>query len=198
MVPLMIAVVFLQFESLVDGGSLAGSSIVINEFMALPLNSATEREGEWMELYNNTGEWINLSGCVIRNGMGQQATLSTYLLPPEGYYIMAACGDESRNGGIVPNHVYSNFEITQTGSLTLYSSSMAVIDRIEYDSTWPVTAGVSCERINPGWVSNSSSSWDYSAVAYGSGDLGTPGSQNSAYQNSFAQNSWAFIKAFVQ
>ena len=64
--------------------------------------------------------------------------------------------------------------------------------------SWSIQPGTSCERLNPGLVSNLSSTWDYSTLTYGNGDMGTPGDQNSVYVNSFAQNSWAFIKAFVQ
>ncbi|MCK4672308.1 MAG: hypothetical protein KAT47_07135, partial [Candidatus Aegiribacteria sp.] len=125
-------------------------------------------------------------------------TMSTYLLPPDGYYVLGACGEESMNGGLVPDYVYSNFTINDTGRLTLRSPSREIIDEIIYTSSWPVTAGHSCERINPGWISSTSSTWDESTITFGNGDFGTPGSLNSVYENSFAQNSWAFIKAFVQ
>lgn len=181
-----------------DGGILSSNSVVINEFMALPQSSCTEADGEWVELYNNTGEWINLSGWMLENSYGQGITLSTYLLPPEGFFVLAACGDEELNGGFTPNHVYSGFTVYENGSLILYNSARGIVDRIDYDGSWPIQPGASCERINPGWLSNSKSSWDFPTLTFGLGDMGTPGGQNSVYQNSFAQNSWAFIKAFVQ
>jgi len=182
----------------VNGGILSANTIVLNEFMPHPQCSSTEADGEWVELYNNTNEWINLSGWTLQNGIGEEITLSTYLLPPDGFYILAACGNENLNGGITPNYVYCDFTIFDSGSLTLLSASRAVVDKIEYDGSWSIQPGISCERINPGWVSNLSSTWDYSTLIYGNGDMGTPGDENSVYVNSFAQNSWAFIKAFVQ
>lgn len=181
-----------------DGGILSNEVVVINEFMAHPLSSCTHADGEWVELYNRSGAWINLSGWVLTNNLGQEVKLSTYLLPPDGYYVLCGCGDESMNGGLTPEFVYGSFEIRDTGRLTLYNDSKNIVDEIVYDNNWPVQAGGSCERINPGWVSSLPSTWDYSTMVFGDGDYGTPCTQNSVYENSFAQNTWAFIKAFVQ
>ncbi len=189
---------FGQIPHMIDTSALSSNSVVLNEFMAHPSASCTEADGEWIELYNASGNWINLSGWIVENSLGEQITLATYLLPPEGYYVLAACGNESLNGGFSADFVYDNFRINNTGRITILSSSRTVVDEIEYNATWAVQAGSSCERINPGWVSSSASSWDYAIQIYGSGDMGTPGSRNSVYSNSFAQNSWAFIKAFVE
>lgn len=182
----------------IDGGILSSNSIVLNEFMPHPTSSCTEADGEWIEIYNNTNDWINLSDWVLENNYGEEITLVTYLLPPGGYYVLGACGDESLNGGLIPNYVYSNFTIHESGSIALFNSVRLLVDEIEYDGSWPIQAGFSCERINPGWVSNHASTWDLATISFGNGDMGTPGAQNSVYENSFAQNSWAFIKAFVE
>jgi len=182
----------------IDGGRLSSNSIVLNEFMPVPSSSSTEADGEWIELYNNTDDWINLSDWVLRNNYGEEIVLATYLLPPGGYFVLGASGDESLNGGFEPNYVYNNFTIHESGSIALFDSSKFLIDKIEYDSTWPIHTGVSCERINPGWISSLSSTWDVATQTFGNGDMGTPGALNSVYANSFAQNSWAFIKAFVE
>jgi hypothetical protein len=195
---LVLLILSAQMPGHADGGILASSSIVINEFMALPQSSCTELDGEWIELYNNSDGWINLSGWTVTNSYGEEIVLSTYLLPPEGYFVMGACGDENLNGGFNPNQVYGGFELHETGTLTLFNASHSVADEVSYDAGWPVEPGASCERINPGWSSSSPSSWSPSTSVFGDGDKGTPGSQNSVYENSFAQNSWAFIKAFVQ
>ncbi len=194
---LIILMLFSQVPTCVDGGILSSNSVVLNEFMPHPSRSCTEADGEWIELYNNTNDWINLSDWVVKNNYGEEITLATYLLPPDGYFVLGSCGDESLNGGLTPNYVYGNFTIHESGSITLFNSVNSLIDEIEYDSSWPIEAGISCERINPGWISNHRSTWDFATMIFGSGDMGTPGTQNSVYENSFAQNSWAFIKAFV-
>ncbi len=194
---LICLMIFSQAPLSFDGGILSSNSIVINEFMSHPNSSCTEADGEWIEFYNNTNDWINLSEWVLQNNYGEEITLATYLLPPGGYYVLGACGDETLNGGYMPNYVYSGFSIHESGSIALFNSARLLVDMIEYDGNWPVQIGISCERINPGWVSNHPSTWDLATLSFGSGDMGTPGAQNSVYENSFAQNSWAFIKAFV-
>lgn len=195
---LIFMMVIAQTPMALGGDMLSSNSVVINEFMEAPQSSSTETDGEWIELFNNTDNWINLSGWTIENNYGQEIILSTYLLPPRSYYVLAACGNENLNGGFTPDFVYGSFTIQDTGTISLLSISSILIDEIQYDSSWPIAAGFSCERINPGWVSSLASSWDLSTLSYGDGDMGTPGAQNSVYENSFAQNSWAFIKAFVQ
>lgn len=175
-----------------------GGSLVLNEFMAHPTASATQAEGEWLEIYNASGGWINLSGWRVRNLMGDEIVLCSYLLPPQGYVVLGACGSASRNGGYEPDIVYSGFTMEDSGGLILLAPGGTEADRVDYDSSWPVEPGASTEKINPGWASSLASSWACSVETYGSGDKGTPGSENSVYQNSFGQNTWAFIKAFVQ
>ena len=182
--------------SLLDGPT--SGEIILNEFMAHPLSSATEAEGEWIELYNLSGNWINLSGWKIINHDGDIIELNSYLLPPEGFFVVGASGDESRNGGYSPDFIYSNFTIDDSDELILINRTGVTSDEISFDGTWDVIPGHSCERMNPGWVSNLSSSWAHSIETFGNGDSGTPGFLNSVFQNSFTQNTWAFIKAFSQ
>jgi len=181
-----------------DDGPLASVDIILNEFMAEPLASCSEELGEWIELFNRSGGWINLSGWSIENELGQVVTFPTYLIPPEGFFVLASCSDISMNGGVSPDFTYNFFRIQNTGRLILRNPSKGIVDELIYDGEWPVSTGSSCERINPGWVTSLSSTWARATDVYGDGDYGTPGQMNSVYENSFAQNSWAFIKAFVQ
>lgn len=192
----ILAMVLLFDPEPVDG--LSTSPIVINEFMATPTASATEAEGEWIELYNKSDEYINLSGWRIRNQGGSQILLNTCLLPPDGYLLLGASGDQNRNGGYTPGQVYSGFTISSSGSLSVLNPQGQIQESFSYDGSWPVSPGFSCERINPGWIAMLSSSWGTSLSTFGSGDFGTPGLLNSVFENSFAENTWAFIKAFVQ
>ena len=171
-------------------------SIVLNEFMSDPQASATETEGEWIELYNCSSDWINLSGWKIINHSGEEIILNSYLLPPESFFVAGASGDENRNGGYAPDFIYCSFSIDDNDALTLRNRTGMIIDYIDFDGTWDIIPGHSCERMNPGWVSNLASSWAHAISSFGNGDQGTPGIINSVFQNSFAQNTWAFIKAF--
>jgi hypothetical protein len=177
---------------------VAGSPMIINEFMATPSASASEAEGEWIELYNRSSEWVNLSGWRIENQSGATILLTTYLVQPGGYFVLGASADPFRNGGYTPTLVYAGFRINSSGELRMYNAQGELAEDIVYSGSWPVLSGRSCERINPGWVGSIAGSWAAAVGSFGDGDLGTPGLVNSVYQNSFAENTWAFIKAFVQ
>ena len=184
--------------SLPQTGVISGDEIVFNEFMPDPVASTTESDGEWIELYNRSDSYVNLGGWEIENEDGERIVLQTYLLPPGGYYVIGACSDIQKNGGYEPDCIWSNFSIDNSGEFSLYDNSKTLVDEVTYtEGEWSITSGCSCERINPGWVSSLPSTWDFCTSVYGNGDLGSPGEINSVYENSFAQNSWAFIKAFV-
>lgn len=179
-------------------GEFSTSLLVINEFMAAPTESSSETEGEWIEIYNRSGGYMNLSGWKIRNQSGSQIICGTYLIPPEGYAVLGSCADTGRNGGYEPDQVYSGFTIASSGSLTLLNPSGQTMESFSYGAGWPISIGFSCERMNPDWTVGLPSNWAASLTTYGEGDRGTPGARNSVYENSFASNTWAFIKAFVQ
>ncbi len=176
----------------------SSSPVILNEFMSTPMASSSEAEGEWIEIYNRSDSYVNLCGWRIQNQAGATVTLTTYLLPPGAYYVLGSSSDTARNGGYTPDFVYSGFGMPSAGILSLVNPEGQTVESLSYGAGWPVVPGSSCERINPGWMAGISSSWGQSTTPYGSGDDGTPGAINSVFENSFADNTWAFIKAFVQ
>lgn len=176
----------------------SSSELVLNEFMAFPASSETEAEGEWIELYNRSDGYVNISGWGIRNQAGSTVTCGTYLVPAGGYVLLGSSGNTARNGGYTPDIVYTGFRIASSGSLSLVDPYGTVVESLSYDTGWPIIHGYSCERINPDWTAGNESSWALSTSIFGDGDYGTPGARNSVFENSFASNTWAFIKAFVQ
>ncbi len=195
----------LFFVAIVAGGmttplvdDFSSSDLVLNEFMAIPASSETEAEGEWIELYNRSDGYVNISGWRITNQSGSTITCGTYLVPAGGYVLLGSSGNTARNGGYTPDMVYSGFSIASAGSLSLIDPYGTLVESMDYDGGWPVSLGYSCERINPDWTVGTESSWALSTSIFGDGDYGTPGARNSVYENSFASNTWAFIKAFVQ
>ena len=59
-------------------------SVVINEFMANP-NSG---ESEWIEIYNTTGQSINLSDWSIEDNTGKEKGLGKIILAPYGFVVL--------------------------------------------------------------------------------------------------------------
>jgi hypothetical protein len=174
-----------------------GGGLVVNEIMIEPLFAVSTGMGQWVELYNNSGDWINLSEWTLENEKGQVISFSTILIAPEGYFVVGASAIEEENGHYTPDAVWSNFSLSTQGSLLLEDERADDQEFFSWNAAWDLYPGASLERVNPGWSANDRESWCHSVEAYGNGDLGTPGVQNSVYSDGFGQNTWAFIKAFV-
>lgn len=180
------------------GGGLDGGSLVFNEVMIDPASSGSVEVGQWIEVYNNSSNWINLSNWTIENGAGESIHFSSYMLQPEGYFVIGASSIVGENGGYAPDELWYNFSLNLNGSLTLSSMETDFTEHINWDSSWDLIPGCTLERVNPGWSCSDIESWQHSTGHYGDGDAGTPGTQNSVFSNGFGQNTWAFIKAFVR
>lgn len=174
-----------------------GNGLVINEIMVEPLASSSTESGQWIELYNSSSAWINLSEWEIRNQDDDLIDFPSILIPPQGYFLVGASSVSSENGGYTPDAVWMNFSLSAQGGLSLENRFSDSQEQFYWDSSWDLYPGTSLERVNPGWSAGDRESWKHSTESFGDGDMGTPGMQNSVYSDSFGQNTWAFIKAFV-
>lgn len=180
-------------DATTDGGGL-----IMNEIMIDPLASSSTDMGQWIELYNNSGDWVNLSEWTIKNQSGDEIQFSSHVIPPDGYFVVGASALSNENGDYTPNAVWGSFSLSANGSLLLSSASSDSQEFFSWNSSWNIEPGASLERLNPGWAASDRESWKHSTTEFGAGDLGTPGGQNSVFSNGFGQNTWAFIKAFVR
>ena len=154
--------------------------IVINEIMENPKAAASDATGEWFEIYNTTNNSIDLASCVIRDDGSNSHTI-TSLMPPVpalGYSVLARSANLATNGGITPDYVYSGFSLNNTNDEIILECNSTGIDRVEYDSSFPLTDGASMILNSPSLDNNVGSNWCISTTSYGLGDLGTPGALN--------------------
>ncbi len=179
------------------GAETDGGSLVINEIMIDPLASSSTEMGQWIELFNNSSDWVNLSQWTITNQDNEQINFSSHVIPPDGYFVVGASSMTGENGDYTPDAVWGSFALAQYGSLILTGVGSDSQEFFSWDGSWDIEPGTSLERLNPGWAAADRGSWRHSTSEYGNGDLGTPGGQNSVFSNGFGQNTWAFIKAFV-
>ncbi|PIR53272.1 hypothetical protein COU76_01995, partial [Candidatus Peregrinibacteria bacterium CG10_big_fil_rev_8_21_14_0_10_49_10] len=95
---------------------------------------------EYVEIYNNSGELLNISSLQLVDGGGNTVMISDQQLAAGATFLIARPGLLSR--GIVPN-------ITHDGGLSLNNRGESVrlvyngqtIDEITYHSGWPYSAG---------------------------------------------------------
>ncbi len=165
--------------------STSGGGLIINEIMYDPLSN----ESEWIELYNFTGQSLNLKGWKLKDA-SSSILLSSFdiFVPPGNYFILAHDSSLLRS---FPNLNTSGQSIEFSASLNLnnsgemlsiFDSLNNLIDKVDYRPDWnnselPDTKGISLERINPGLGSNDKSNWNSCTDMQG----GTPGLQNSIF-----------------
>ncbi len=146
---------------------LAQAVLQINEIMYNPSPAQCARDVcEWVELWNNGPDAINLSGCYFEGKELEGA------LPGEAYLIVARNAEEF-------SAVFGEVEYLQERSFTLRNGENTVIlngtcsDSAHYD---PEMGG---EDNNKTLEKNAAGIWDESFP-----DGGTPGRENSIYRHS--------------
>ncbi len=165
----------------------AYKDVIITEIMADPNPSNGQPNAEYLELYNRSGQYINLSGWKISDNPGSGAVVThTYLLAPGAYALLLDEADTNLFAGI-PNKIGLNSfpGLNDTGDrLYLKNNNGVPIDSIHYQNTWYKNeekdkGGWSLELINPEAEINCPTENNWTASQHPSG--GSPGTQNTVY-----------------
>ncbi|MCF8378688.1 MAG: T9SS type A sorting domain-containing protein [Bacteroidales bacterium] len=153
--------------------------------------AVTDDLGEWFELYNTTDSEIDIQGWNI---IDDDHTLleegftfpNSLVIPSGGYVLIATNGDAGTNGGLpTPDYVY-NYENLTLGNgvdgITIQCSG-TLIDAVVWDDgvSFPDPSGASMllKVANLNATDNDAgANWITVTNTYGSGDFGTPGSEN--------------------
>jgi hypothetical protein len=116
-----------------------GSDVVINEVMPSNDRTAADQNGEyddWIELYNNSGTSVDLSGYYLTDKKGNLTKWqfpSNTTISGNGYLIVWADKDTLQSG------LHTNFKLSADGeSLLLITPQIGVADQVKYgvaDST---------------------------------------------------------------
>lgn len=167
-----------MFEPIHEG------NIVINE---INYNSSSNFDTEdWVELFNGRNSTIDLENWKFLDSDDNHTFIfpETTQLEPGDFLVL--CRDTSAFRSLFPNvtHIIGNFDFGLSGGgelIRLVNNLDELIDFVEYDdnSPWPSNPdgdGPTLELINPSLDNSIFSSWASSS------SHGTPGQQNSAYQ----------------
>ena len=159
-------------------------SVVINEIMADPTPVVGLPESEYIELYNNSPDAINLEGWSLKIGTTSK-TLDAYTLYPSEYVVICRTGNDTLFydiTNILPLSLSATALTNGGTTITLYNEFMSEVDKITYSSAWyrdvnKKDGGWSLERIDPNNRCEQSTNWRASENENG----GTPGVQNSIF-----------------
>jgi len=152
-------------------------SIIINEIMYGPSGG----EPEWIELFNNTSEEINLLNWSITDIITTPATAvieDNIFIPQNSFVILTRDASILNYHRLIPSQI---IELSlpslnnDVDGVILKDERGAVIDSAHYFSQWGGANGYSLERVSASAGSNLSSNWGSSVDI----ELSTPGRINS-------------------
>ncbi|HUI28981.1 MAG TPA: lamin tail domain-containing protein [Candidatus Acidoferrales bacterium] len=163
--------------------SYSKESLVVNEIMYAPKSP----EPEWVELYNNSNDSLNLNCFTISDNSGTEAVITgtDYLFPPSDYVVVAHdTGFFNLHPGVRTKTLIAKIPpLNNTGdAVTVHDAGGNLIDSVSYAPSWGGnTGGKSLERILPAGDSNDPQDFETSADSSGS----TPARINSVTPRSF-------------
>ncbi|MCC6406827.1 MAG: lamin tail domain-containing protein [Planctomycetes bacterium] len=168
---------------------LAAGDVIVTEVMKDPAFVA-DSVGEWLELYNNSSQTLDLEGWTLRDDGGEAHTLvnggAGLVLGPGDFLVLGASTNTGVNGGIPVAYAWSGFHLDDTDDeLVLVAPGGLEVERIAYSTAgWPSTPGAAL-NLNPGlfdgFLNDLPGSWcDAQTTIAGSTDKGTPGAPNTA------------------
>lgn len=103
--------------------SVSGQGVSINEIMASNATTVADEDGDysdWLELYNNGTEVVNLSGYYLSDNPGNpfKWTFPETILMPDSFLVVFA-SDKDRTSG---PHLHTNFKISIEGEPIILSN----------------------------------------------------------------------------
>ena len=159
--------------------------IVINEIFADPTPQIGLPAGEFIEIYNASNNVFDMDGWYISDGSSNKSLGSHILIP--GEHLILCAEDDTFDYRFYGDVIGLSWNTLTNGGddIYLYDPSMVLIDEVHYEDSWYGDAnkedgGYSLELINPDHPCQSPSNWHVSDAFIG----GTPGSQNSLFDNS--------------
>ncbi len=178
-----------RVNSVVNAASYKYNEVIINEIMFDPVSS----NSEFIEIFNTSGKNIDLGGWRLEDESGEfyKISVSSYLLPENGYYILAAdssfLANYSQTDSLRSMRIErgKTLSLSNTGEILVLKDLFGnVIDSVYYSAEMHnenifIHKNKSLERINPSLASNSYTNWNTSVASQGA----TPGRKNSIFTN---------------
>lgn len=160
----------------------APPKIVITEIMQNP-NAVSDSVGEWFEVMNRSGGPVDLAGWTIRDDDDDSHVINASVPIAAGERIvLARNGDPEINGRVDAAYAYGD-------DIRLYNSWDELVlvdpqgrrsDRVKWNDgrSFPDPTGASMSVIDENGESEAALNWCTSGTAFGMGDFGTPGAEN--------------------
>lgn len=166
-----------QAPSNAPAPSVAGE-VIFSEVMQNP-NALPDTMGEFFEVYNTTGQTLDLNGCTISDTNNDSHIVATPVLVESMNYAALA---RTATVGFAPAYVYANISLGNGNDSLILTCGGTEIDRVEWDNgtTFPDPDGASMnlDAMSLDGVSNDDgTNWCASQTVFAT-DRGTPGAAN--------------------
>ncbi|MCP4809968.1 MAG: hypothetical protein GY884_31925 [Proteobacteria bacterium] len=172
-------------DGLVDEDFIKFGDIIVTELMMDPL-AAGDATGEWFEVYNTSGNDIDMVGWSVEGNDGDAFTIEDSLVVAAGDYAVLGCeSDTAQNGDVTVDYEYDrdDFAFNNSSDTIFLYLDGTWLNRAKVDTTWVVPEGASLNLdadYHDSSYTNEFGYWCDSTDTFGDGDLGTPGDANIA------------------
>lgn len=170
-----------SFAYLVAEQAIKGD-IIINEIMVDPSPVVGLPDLEYIEIYNKSNKYIDISGWKLGDASAD-GTIASTIVSPGSYTILVATASVPSFAGSIAVSSFPSFN-NSGDDVVLKDATGEIMDKISYTDDWyhdniKMDGGYSIERINTNDPCSDISNWAASNDLTG----GTPGSQNSVFNN---------------
>jgi hypothetical protein len=157
-------------------------NIVITEVMQNP-DALGDADGEWFEVFNAGADPVDMEGWTIKDDGTNSHVIASggpLVVAPGEYAVFGINAAAMALEGVTLKYEYVGIALGNSDDeIVLLDGSLAEIDRIMWDGgpLWPDPTGASMQYKGTG-DNNDGANWQAAAIAFGSGDFGTPGAVN--------------------
>lgn len=161
---------------------LEKNTICINEILFNPKSGGSD----FVELYNNSDSYFDLSQLYLSNGQNFSRISNTFVLfPPQSYVVVSSDAEAYKFDNQCDNNIFVKNSLPSLpddeGTIMVLNRWEEVIDSVSYSEKWHSSylsdkEGVSLERIAFSVPSERANSWCSAAESVG---FSTPGCKNS-------------------
>jgi hypothetical protein len=152
--------------------------VFFTEVMADP-KAVADTDGEWLELLATAD--VDLNGTVLNVGTSSHVLSATACLhlAAGAYAVLARSTDVGANGGLVPVLTTFTQSLGNAGGVVSLSADGARVDAAGYGAAVSGVAWQLSPALLDAMSNDNPTSFCRATLAYGAGDLGTPGTANS-------------------
>lgn len=158
-----------------------GPSVVFNEVAWM--GTTVSSNDEWIELYNNTKNNLNLEGWILKSEDGSPEIKLTGTIPASNFYLLERTDDNTVTE-ITADLIYKGSLSNNGENLKLYDNLNNVIDEIDCSAGWfsgDNATKKTMERINPFISGNQSANWQTSQSPGGTPKAKNPAPEQARY-----------------